>query len=86
MNGALERNHSTLADYLKHCTNKDQSDWDDWVNFCIFSYNTTIHTSTKISPFELIFGTKAKLPSSITKSSEFKYTHENYADDLELKL
>lgn len=52
----------------------------------MFSYNTTIHTSTKFSPFELVFGYKANLPSSITKSPDFKYTYDDYIDELTLKL
>lgn len=85
-NGALERSHATLADYLKHYINNNQTDWDDWLKFGMFSYNTTIHTSTKFSPFELVFGYKANLPSSITNNPDFKYTYDDYLDELTLKL
>lgn len=85
-NGALERSHATLADYLKHYINDNQTDWDDWLDFSMFSYNTTTHTSTKFSPFELVFGNKANLPTSITKTPEFKYTYDDYFDELTLKL
>lgn len=85
-NGALERSHSTLIDYLKHYVNNEQSNWDQWLDFAMFSYNTSVHTSTKFTPFELVFGIKPSLPSSITKEPEFKYTYENYIDELVLKL
>lgn len=85
-NGALERSHLTLADYLKHYVNDKQTDWDNWLNFAMFSYNTSIHTSTKFSPFELIFGIKPNLPSSITRTPEFKYTYDDYVSELTLKL
>lgn len=85
-NGALERSHATLADYLKHYINQNQTDWDNWIDFAMLSYNTTIHSSTKFSPFELIFGIKPKLPSSITTAPEFKYSYDDYIDDLKLKL
>lgn len=52
----------------------------------MFSFNTTIHTSTKFSPYELIFGIKPSLPSSITSQPQFKYSYDNYLDDLKLKL
>lgn len=52
----------------------------------MLSYSTTTHTSTKHTPFELLFGTQAKLPSSITSNLEFKYTYDDYIDDLQLKL
>lgn len=85
-NGALERSHSTLADYLKHYVNEDQTNWDKWIDFAMFSYNTSVHTSTQFTPFELIFGFKANLPSSIVKEPEFKYYYDNYLDELILKL
>lgn len=85
-NGALERSHLTLADYLKHYVNEDQSNWDKWLDFAMFSYNTNIHSSTRFTPFELVFGNKAKLPTSITKQPEFKYSYDNYLDELVLKL
>lgn len=85
-NGALERSHRTLADYLKHFVKTDQSDWDEWLDFAMFSYNTTVHSSSKFTPFELVFGYKLSLPSSVTKEPEFKYTYDDYIDHLTLKL
>ncbi|KAJ3666393.1 hypothetical protein Zmor_001836 [Zophobas morio] len=66
-NGALERSHATLADYLKHYVSDKQTDWDQWLNFAMFSYNTSVHTSTKYTPHELVFGNKPELPSSALK-------------------
>lgn len=85
-NGGLERSHMTLADYLKHFVNENQTNWDDWVDFAMFSYNTSTHTSTKYTPYELVFGHSPELPTSITKPAEFKYTYDDYIDDLTLKL
>jgi len=34
-NGALERSHRTLAEYLRHYINEDQSDWDEWCSLTI---------------------------------------------------
>lgn len=52
----------------------------------MFSYNTTVHSSTKFTPFELLFGHSANLPSSLTSPPGFKYTYEDYLDELFLKL
>lgn len=51
-NGALERSHLTLKDYLKHYIKQDQADWDDYIEFAMFSYNTAIHKSTNYTPYE----------------------------------
>jgi hypothetical protein len=45
------------------------TEWDETLNFCCLAYNTMIHESTGFTPFELTFGHKANLPSSISKSS-----------------
>lgn len=52
----------------------------------MFAYNTSVHSSTKFTPFELVFGIKPSLPSSIVKEPEFKYCYDNYIDDLTFKL
>lgn len=39
---------------------KDQ--WDDFLDTCVYSYNTAKHKSTNYTPFELMFCRKAILP------------------------
>jgi len=85
-NGALERSHATLADYLKHYINENQTDWDSWLDFAMQSYNTTFHSSTKFTPHELLFGFKANLPTSLTNNLDFKYSYDDYLDELRLRL
>lgn len=85
-NGALERSHQTLADYLTHFIKESQDDWDTWIPYSMFSYNTTPHTTTKFTPYELIFGKIAKLPTAITKPPEFHYTYDDYVSELRHKL
>lgn len=52
----------------------------------MFSYNTHIHSSTKFTPYELLFCHRPILPSSLTEYPEFKYTYENYYDQLKYRL
>lgn len=85
-NGALERSHSTLKDYIKHFINSNQTDWDDYVPLAMFNYNTLVHSSTKFTPFELIFGHKPILPSSITSKIDTRYTYNTYHDQLKYRL
>lgn len=85
-NGALERVHATLADYLKHYIDKNQNDWDEWLPHASFAYNTTPHTTTKFTPHTLVFGREPDLPSSLSNAPQFKYTYESYIDSLKYKL
>lgn len=85
-NGALERSHQTLADYLKNFTSEPQNDWDKWIPFAMFSYNTSVHSTTKLTPFELLFGIKANLPNSLTTYPEFQYYYEDYVEEMLNKM
>ena len=38
-----------------------RTSWDLYLNFAVFSYNLTVHSSTGFSPFYLTFGSEARL-------------------------
>ena len=85
--GALERNHRCLNEYLRSFTNAHQTDWDDWIKFYAFSFNTTPHTEHSFSPFELVFGRKATLPNDLKlKPAEPVYNLEAYYNELKFRL
>lgn len=52
----------------------------------MFTYNTTVHKTTRYIPYELLYGRKAHLPSSITRDPEFHYTYDDYVRSLQYKL
>ena len=41
--GIIERSHRVLAKYLRHYVSEDQTNWDSWVPFATYVYNTTQH-------------------------------------------
>ena len=45
-NGATKRVNQTLANSLSHYVQESQKDWDQWISYVVFAYNTTPHTST----------------------------------------
>ena len=85
-NGALERSYLTLKDYLKYYINDKQNNWNEFIPFAMFAYNTHIHSATNFTPYELLFGSKPFLPSSITNTPEFKYSYDDYICNLKQKL
>jgi transposase InsO family protein len=54
-NGALERTHRVLVEYLRCYIYEDQTNWDKWLPYAIFVFNTTPHTATGFTPHELMF-------------------------------
>ena len=53
-NGSLERSHRVLTEYLQHYVREDQTNWDEWVLYAVYVYNTTVHATTTYTPFELV--------------------------------
>lgn len=81
--GSLERAHHTFIEYLKHyCTKRN---WDEYIRFCMFSYNTAVHESTGFTPHELIFGRKARIPSEFV-DEQVPHTFIQYFDQLFTKI
>ena len=85
-NGVLERSHRTLAEYLRHFINKDQTDWDEWIPYANYTYNTTPHTATGYTPFELIYGHPPELPTALAKPPKRTYSYDDYALELRERL
>jgi len=50
-NGALERTHKTMTEYLRCFCNPRNTDSDKWLPSACFVYNTTPHTMTKFTPY-----------------------------------
>ena len=60
-NSGPERFNRTLLDMLGTLENSEKQNWKKYVNSLVYSYNCIPHESTKLSPFELMFGRKPKL-------------------------
>ncbi|HBS53358.1 MAG TPA: hypothetical protein DD806_05115 [Flavobacterium sp.] len=85
-NGALERTHRTMAEHLRALVNPEQTDWDDWLPHVVFTFNTTVHSSTGFTPFELLYGYEPTLPSSITEAPRTYYNYDDLVIDLKSKF
>ena len=71
--GIQQYNKNMLAQFADQ---QEKNDWDLKLNKLTFAYNTAIHTTTKLSPLELMFGRVPKLQIDLvndqTDSDELK--------------
>jgi hypothetical protein len=61
---------------------EDQKDCDDWIPYATFVYNTTTHRTTGYTPFELLFGYKARVPTSLQERPTPRYNFDDYVGEL----
>lgn len=86
--GALENSHKVLGNFLRiHCGNSSFQ-WSSWIPYYRFAYNTTVHTETNKTPFELVFGKLCSLPSNIQNPEKIEplYNFDDYYKLLKYKL
>lgn len=85
--GALENSHKTMGAYLRiNCQNKT-SNWSSWLPYWCFAYNNTVHSETKYTPHELVFGKRCLLPSNFIHGKiDPLYAHESYPLEFKYRL
>ena len=63
--GLVERQNRTLQNILASFVSEHSADWDEWLAQAVFAYNTSVHESTGISPYEMVFGRPARMPIEV---------------------
>eukprot|EP00794_Sanderia_malayensis_P016602 gene16602-biopygen14025 len=63
-------------------------DWDDWLAQAVFAYNTSVHESTGISPYEMVFGRPARMPIEVELGVPLRNptSQSNYSQSLRKAL
>lgn len=54
--GQTEVVNCTVETYLRCFTSSKPKEWVRWVSWVEFCYNTSLHSSTKKTPFEIVYG------------------------------
>jgi hypothetical protein len=85
-NGALERTHKTLANYLRCFCDTKVNNWDQWLPFACFTYNTTPHTITKYTPYEILFGRIANIPGKLQRRPQPLYNFDDIVLEIKQKM
>jgi transposase InsO family protein len=82
-NGVCERFNSSMCDSLASMCNHKRTDWDQQLSKLIFAYNTSRHTSTKLTPYEMMFGRLCKLPYDLPKQTTTIIEPHQYVKQLQ---
>jgi len=61
-NGQIERYNATMDSKIAALSNDNRTNWDAQLPFVTFNYNTSIHTTTGLIPFEMMYGRSPILP------------------------
>lgn len=85
--GSIERNHRTLNEYLRSYITSDSDNWDEYLAYFTYCYNTTpSEIISNYSPFELVFNKQPYFNQNLTNKIDPIYNIENYAKEAKYRL
>jgi len=86
--GTVERSHRTFNEYIRSYISVDKADWDVWLQYFVFCFNTTPSMAHNYCPYELVYGKQSNLPKYFNKIdyTEPLYNIENYAKESKFRL
>ena len=86
--GQVERLNRTLKAILTAYVNKDHNVWDSHLPLALFAYRSSVHLSSGVSPFKIIYGREATTPLTLMNAPEGAKERliSNYCEELEKTL
>ncbi|KAH9648045.1 Integrase catalytic domain-containing protein [Citrus sinensis] len=79
--GQIEVVNRTLEQYLRCFAGDQPRKWVEWIPWAEFSYNTSIHSATKMTPFEVVYGIPpSHLLTYVPGTSRVQAVHEYFRD------
>ena len=78
----VEQFNRSLLQLLR-CYTETEDDWEEFLLLVLYAYHTAIHSSTNVSPFQLMFG---RSPAVTPFQCPYKFDSTNYASHLKAKL
>ena len=87
-NGQVERYNRVIADMVsKYCSDNPQV-WDEVLPYLNFVYNTTVHRTTRATPFALVYGQECQYPIDLfyPRPHDELMDRTEFVDDLDRKF
>lgn len=73
-------------EYLRHFVEEKKQNWDQYIPYAMFVYNSTTHTAIGFQPHELVYGYSIEVPHTLSRSPQPCYNYEDYTSELRHKL
>ena len=78
-NGLCEKSNGIVKGFLLKYVNFFGGEWDKWLRELAYVFNSSVHTSTGYTPYELFFGRKVRIPTDILFSAALKNKSEIFS-------
>src|SRR6185436_5270281 len=75
-NGLVERFNRTLKETLSKVS-EQENQWDEHIEEALLAYRTNKHTTTKFTPFYMLYGKEAQLPIDETEKLPKRFNESN---------
>ena len=72
--GVCENQNKSMGNSLAIFVSDNPSDWERYLDYVIFSYNTSVHASLKESPFYLMYGRDCIEPGDMNEPMRYRLT------------
>ncbi|OWZ09842.1 LOW QUALITY PROTEIN: hypothetical protein PHMEG_00017395 [Phytophthora megakarya] len=70
MIGLVERHHRTWKDVVAvYMQREEQHDWETFVDFAVYAYNSASHSTVALSPNELMMGRRLRQPKELLRAT-----------------
>ena len=84
--GQREKDNRTFKDGLSKLVNKNEDDWDTLIPFFLYTHHSSVHASTKVTPFEGWFGRKSGVFNKSVESAEYEEVCADTLADMMIKM
>ena len=81
--GMVERFNRSLLQLLRVYTDTQAADWEHYLPLVLYAYRTAVHSSTGVTPFQMMFG---KVPREETLIPQLSFQPQSYQAQLQAKL
>ena len=85
-NSQAEVVNKTIAKYLSSFVDDTTLDWEIYLPPLMFAYNTSMHSTTKFTPYFLTFGQQPRAPHFPTPDLTRKFYGESSIDEMWIRL